>query len=314
MEDFINNRKSGCECGKAIPAAGAAFEKGFMSRSLEIQVAHCDNYELAGYFRKWLPQHQPILEAGCASGRWVGWFVKNGWRASGLDWSEACCERARHAIPDARFVAGDMRNMPFDDSGFGAIVSLGAMEHSPEGPMQFLKEYHRVLRAGGIALITVPYLGLARRAKRLFRAPRTTLVRNSLLRRLLGKRVGSRTIRQARRETLPGYAADFINTERGWEFYQYNLSKPQMQAFLQDAGFEIIEEFVAIGDEGILHNFGRLSGVYDCDRAKVSFSLIGKVLRSVLSVALMATCFVTWFARTPRTRKQEKQPNEYTIA
>lgn len=52
-----------------IPAAGRAFETGFMQRSLEQQIAHCDHYELADYFRKWLPDYQPILEAGCGSGR-----------------------------------------------------------------------------------------------------------------------------------------------------------------------------------------------------------------------------------------------------
>ncbi|MBN1127102.1 MAG: class I SAM-dependent methyltransferase [Sedimentisphaerales bacterium] len=271
----------------AIPAAGVLFETGFMSRSLEQQIAHCDHYEIVNYFRKWLPDHQPILEAGCGSGRWVAWFVKNGWRATGLDWSKECCERARLAIPDARFEVGDMREMPFNDGEFGAIVSLGAVEHSVEGPIRSLGEYHRVLSPGGIAIITVPYLGPIRKLSRLFSAPKLALTYNSRLRRLLGKTVGTRTFAVAQQETLGGYAADFIVTERGWEFFQYHFSKTQMQAFIQEAGFEIVEEFVEFGDEGILHNFGRIAGTYNYERGEVSLTIIGKVLRNMLALDLM---------------------------
>lgn len=177
--------------------------------------------------------------------------------------------------------------MPFTDSEFGAIVSLGAIEHSPEGPMPSLREYWRVLRPGGIAIITVPYLSPSRKLHRLLNVPYRLLTHAALLRRLLGKQVGSRKFREARRDTLDGYAADFMVTEHGWEFFQYHFSKPQMQTFLQKAGFEIAEEFVEFGDEGILHNFGRMAGTFDYDRGKVSFSAIGKILRGALPLDLM---------------------------
>ena len=184
-----------------------------------------------------------------------------------------------------------MRDMPFEDGEFGAIVSLGAVEHSPEGPMRSLREYQRVLRPGGIAIITVPYLGPIRKALRTINAPITALKRSRWLRQLLGKPLVSQTSDQARKdstgEVLRGYAADFIPAEHGWEFYQYHFSKGQMRAFIQDSGFEIIEEFVEFGDEGILHNFGQIVGVFDYDRAKVSFSGIGKVLRNALPLDLM---------------------------
>jgi len=233
-----------------------------------------------------LPDHQPILEAGCGSGRWVGWFIRKGWQATGLDWSEACCERARSAIPEARFMSGDMRDMPFADNEFGSIVSLGAVEHSAEGPLRSLQEYRRVLRPGGIAIITVPYLSIMRRCNRFVTAPKNALVRNSTLRRLLGKTVGRRKLGEARKEIMSGYAADYFLTDNGVDFYQYQFSKSQMRPFLHEAGFEVMEEFVDFGDEGILHNFGRLSGFYDHDGSKVSFTLIGKMLR-LLPVNLM---------------------------
>jgi len=267
-----------------MPAAGAVFENSFMSLGLEDLISHCDHYEIVDYFRKWIPDHQPVLEAGCGSGRWVGWFVKNGWQAAGLDWSEACCERARKLIPQARFVAGDMRDMPFADGEFGSIVSLGAVEHSAEGPLRSLKEYRRVLRSGGIAIITVPYLSLARRWSHVAGLPALIIKRSNLIRTLLGKKKGARTIREAKAETNPDYSAEFVMTEKGWEFYQYHFTKPQMRDCLADAGLEITEEFVEFGDEGILHNFGRIAGKYNFAQSKVELSLVGRLLRNFLPI------------------------------
>src|ERR1051325_1504632 len=89
------------------------FERSFLERSLDLQISHCDHFDLLPWFRRWLPSNQPILEAGCGSGRWVIWFSKQGWKAVGLDWSEELIARARSYSPTVRFEVADMRNMPF---------------------------------------------------------------------------------------------------------------------------------------------------------------------------------------------------------
>jgi len=266
---------------KEMTAAGLVFEKSFLSVSLEQQIQHCDQYEIVDLFKKFLPGHQPILEAGCGSGRWVAWFTKNGWEATGLDWSANLCERARRAIPGVRFEVGDMRNMPFGNEEFGAIVSLGAIEHSSEGPMRSLKEYHRVLRAGGIAIITVPYLGPVRKLMRLIGKPKVIVKQSRLIRNILGKKTGACSIHEAKKETIAQYAADFVMTEKGWEFFQYHFTKRQMRAFFVDAKFEILDEFVEFIDEGILHNFGSIAGTFDYKQGKVLLSRTGRTLRKV---------------------------------
>ena len=67
-----------------------------------------------------------------------------------------------------------------------------------------------------------------------------------------------------------------------------------MRQFLADAKFEVVEEFAAFGDEGILHNFGRLAGKWNEARCDVDLTLIGKLLRKIIPVSMMGhmLCFV----------------------
>jgi len=118
-----------------------AFEESFTAVPLQRQIENCDHYELAPYFKKELAGHQPILEAGCGSGRWVGWFIRQGWQATGVDWSETLCAEARQQIPGGEFVASDIAAMPFDAEKFGGIVALGSIEHSPKVRQRFSKNF-----------------------------------------------------------------------------------------------------------------------------------------------------------------------------
>jgi SAM-dependent methyltransferase len=47
--------------------------------------------------------------------------------------------------------------LPFRDNTFGAIISLHVLEHVPR-PWVVSAEFHRVLKPGGLAVVTVPYI------------------------------------------------------------------------------------------------------------------------------------------------------------
>jgi len=186
------------------------FEASFLSVPLAQQIANCDHYELAPLFRRVIPDHQPMLEAGCGSGRWVAWAVQQGWASIGIDWSEALCAQARKTIPGGVFHAADMRAMPVEANSIGCILSLGAVEHASEGPAASLREYLRVLRPDGLALITVPYLSPMRRIVRGLKAP---------LRRVLeavkGDGASSASRRAVNATTNPRGRSTTCGTERG---------------------------------------------------------------------------------------------------
>lgn len=272
------------------------FETTFLKIPLDEQLKHCDSDELVPLFKRYLPGSQPILEAGSGSGRWVAWFMKNGWHSVGLDWSEALCVRARKAIPGSRFESGDMSATPFKDGEFGSIVALGSIEHSSEGPEPALKEFYRILRPNGIAIITVPYGGvMLREISRLLYTSTLWMRASPTIRRIFVKQGWSgRSLMDAQGETIREWYPRFGCNEKGWFFCEYNFTMKQMRQFLKSNGFSIIEEFVGVGDKGIVFNFGRVAGYFDDNKLRVHLTPIGKLIRRMIPARYMGhmLCYV----------------------
>jgi ubiquinone/menaquinone biosynthesis C-methylase UbiE len=254
----------------------AYFERGFMGASLAEQVQELDGYYLVDRIREMAAEHQPMLEAGCGSGKWVAWAAQQGWEAIGVDWSAELMRRAGEEVPDATFLAGDIRDMPLADGSVGSLMSLGAVEHATEGPGRALREFARVLRSGGRALVTVPFLSPVRRRAWTVILP---LRYSPLLRRVTGKSGGRRPVpRDA--GIIDGWTAEFLATEDGWSFYEYQLDESMMRPLIAEAGLVVDEEFVFASEEGLIQTFGALVGGYG--EQGPYLNPLGRMLRSVL--------------------------------
>ena len=105
-----------------------------------------------------------VLDAGCGAGEWVMLLRARGIDAVGLDFSPDIVRRLRGTYPDAQWECGDVRSMPFADGAFDTIISWGIIEHDPAGPQAALREFRRVLSAGGTMILTVPLDSPASRA------------------------------------------------------------------------------------------------------------------------------------------------------
>jgi 2-polyprenyl-3-methyl-5-hydroxy-6-metoxy-1,4-benzoquinol methylase len=110
-----------------------------------------------GLIKRYVRRGGHVLDAGCGFGEWVEFLNRHGYTAEGLDYSEELVARLRRQYPQRAWTNGTTQAMPYTASSFDALISWGVVEHDPNGPLNQLREFSRVLKSGGKAIITVPY-------------------------------------------------------------------------------------------------------------------------------------------------------------
>lgn len=83
------------------------------------------------------------------------WAHKKGAKCYGIDISSKVLKAVKK---EAKYVSakyGDVRKIPYSDSYFDFIISIGTVEHFPD-TIKALKEMRRILKPGGVAMISIP--------------------------------------------------------------------------------------------------------------------------------------------------------------
>lgn len=99
-----------------------------------------------------------ILDVGCGSAWVAKTFLSKGKTVYSLDASTTDPGKALSLYPsDKHFgVAADAFALPFDDNSFDCIIAAEIIEHVTD-PQKFVHELHRVVRPGGVLIISTPY-------------------------------------------------------------------------------------------------------------------------------------------------------------
>jgi SAM-dependent methyltransferase len=113
-------------------------------------------HQLRDTFGRWVRPGSRTLEAGCGLGHFTIAASALGFGAEGLDWSASTVDRLRERFPKIPWHVGDVRRLEFRDESFDAVYSPGVCEHFEDGPVSVLAETHRVLRTGGVAVVSTP--------------------------------------------------------------------------------------------------------------------------------------------------------------
>lgn len=96
------------------------------------------------------------LEVGCGEGRGVELLMQHAKSFTAVDKIDEALQVLRDKFPGARFLA---MNLPplhgMGDNSYDCVVSFQVIEHIKEDRF-YLQEIHRVLKPGGVALITTP--------------------------------------------------------------------------------------------------------------------------------------------------------------
>lgn len=129
------------------------------------QITKIENDALQRVLENYVPDVGRMVEAGCGLGRWVIHLHQRGREIVGVDNSINGLEKLKAYEPTAKVVLADVESTPFPDNCFQTYVSIGVIEHFEEGPQEALREAFRILRPGGVALVSVPLLNSVRKAK-----------------------------------------------------------------------------------------------------------------------------------------------------
>ena len=95
-----------------------------------------------------------ILDLGCGSGSMVHSLTRQGYRVVGLDYHLHGLHAVSQLLPQPWLMRGEATHVPLRDSTFDAILMLDVLEHVKD--QKALAEVHRILRPGGLAIVTVP--------------------------------------------------------------------------------------------------------------------------------------------------------------
>ena len=111
------------------------------------------------FLRSPLPQGASVLDWGCGLGGMLLTLegVDSSLSLHGADILAETLDRLRDARPswDLRRVAPQPTSLPWPDSSFDRVFLLDVVEHVPE-PLEMLSEAHRVLKPGGILVLSTP--------------------------------------------------------------------------------------------------------------------------------------------------------------
>jgi ubiquinone/menaquinone biosynthesis C-methylase UbiE len=114
-----------------------------------------------------------VLEVGCGAGHLLA-RVPAG-RRFGVDLAHVLLQRARGRLgADAALAQGDAIELPFPSNTFERVYCSEVLEHLPD-PAAALDEIRRILKSGGVAVLSVPNESLINTSKTLLR--RTGLLR-----------------------------------------------------------------------------------------------------------------------------------------
>jgi SAM-dependent methyltransferase len=94
-----------------------------------------------------------LLDVGCGVGR-LHPHIKGRFAISGCDVSEKSVARARRDNDFASYEVSSGDSLPYADEQFDIALTVCVMHHVPPAEwVSFLKEMHRVVRPGGIAVV-----------------------------------------------------------------------------------------------------------------------------------------------------------------
>ena len=101
-----------------------------------------------------------VLDLGCGAGRHTVYLAREGFEVCAMDIAENGLAHTREWLAREKLAAelkqGDIAQIPYPDESFDAVISIYVIYHEKfAGMQQVVTEIHRVLKRGGVALVSL---------------------------------------------------------------------------------------------------------------------------------------------------------------
>jgi 2-polyprenyl-3-methyl-5-hydroxy-6-metoxy-1,4-benzoquinol methylase len=96
-----------------------------------------------------------VLEVGCGEGRGLELIIPKSKTFTAVDKIEPVIQKLQTKFPQGKFRSMNIPPLDLPGNAFDTVVSFQVIEHIKNDDL-FLAEIHRVLKPGGIALLTTP--------------------------------------------------------------------------------------------------------------------------------------------------------------
>lgn len=210
-------------------------------------VRNCDEDDTVQLALRHLPRDGRVLEAGCGPGHVIEYLQQRGYDIEGIELNAPVVAEVKRRYPHLRIAVGDISALPCPDNTYSGLLSFGVVEHFRAGMRSPLAEHLRVLRPGGIAVISVPSYNVLRRwTHRLRSLLRPLRPRNFPPWRRHGPPVNRRGHDGFHYHVMP----------RQGPFFEYWLRPEEFVREVTAAGFEIVASLPTHHYTGLWSEFG----------------------------------------------------------
>lgn len=122
-------------------------------------IINCKYRENLRLIDNYFPQKGRLLDVGCGTGFFMELaHQSSNWEVFGLDLSDWAVNYARQELGIKNISAGTLLEVKLEDNFFDVVVMTELIEHD-KSPILLLKEAFRLLKDGGLLLITTPNIG-----------------------------------------------------------------------------------------------------------------------------------------------------------
>ncbi|MFX0024317.1 MAG: class I SAM-dependent methyltransferase [Candidatus Hermodarchaeota archaeon] len=187
-------------------------------------------------FLHYIPKNGKILDGGCGFGKWVIYLNKLGYDIIGVDNNEQSINKLKKYDNSLKVELGDILNLNYPDNFFDAYISMGVVEHFEEGPLEALNEAYRILKPNGLIFLSTPTVNTIRK---IIIQPIQNIINifRGYIKNLMPYITGSKTKTEIHKLDRSGRG----KTKKYYHFEEYRFSIDEMQDFLKQSNFKVIQ-------------------------------------------------------------------------